>query len=251
MKPAMHSARWSTVIFAITVLSVTAVAPAIAQRGQYFPLHVSDTWVYVVSERDGSESRDMSGVEQVRVASSFKPGPNEVFRVENYAFRLSPAELQFFHDERGYTMELFGEEVGLWYPFFFRLGPSSILVQLPDFGDDCMHGSSGSSVALGPVSVPAGTFHEAITIAYDQGPCMDLGLVSETFAPEVGLIQRRLSTLHGEEIWSLQYAQVNGQIIGGPIHSATAGASWSPTLGSKRTTSTTSTWGAIKSSFAR
>jgi len=250
MKPPMRQARLSAVVFAIAALSVATRAPATAERGQYFPLHTGARWVYVVTQRDGSEPRGTSVTEQVTVTSSFKQGKNEVFRIENYMFRFSPEELQLFHDERGYTMELYGDQVGLWYPLFFLYGPLSILVQLPAFGDDCMHGSTGSSVALGPVSVPAGTFNQAITIAYDQGPCVDMALVSETFAPEVGLIQRRLVTFQGEEIWSLQSAEVNGQIIGGRGTNRAADASIRLPANPGSST-TASTWGAIKSAFAQ
>lgn len=248
MKPPMRPARLSAMVFAIGALSVATRAPATAERGQYFPLHTGARWVYVVTERDGSEHLGRSVTEQVTVASSFKQGNDEVFRIGNYMFRFSPEELQLFHDERGYTMELYGDQVGLWYPLFFPYGPLSILVQLPAFGDDCMHGSTGSSVAVGQVSVPAGIFNQAITIAYDLCPCLDMGLVSETFAPGVGLIRRRLVTFQGEEVWSLQYAEVNGQIIGDPGIDPAEGRANPPANPGSSTTA--STWGAIKSAFA-
>jgi hypothetical protein len=112
-------------------------------------------------------------------------------------------------------MELSGKEIGSWYPWS-QFGEDEVPIALPDFAEDCIHGSSGMCLGLGTVRVPAGTFHRAATILYDEIPCGDLGLAQEVLAPGVGLIERTTYTILGPQTWSLVYAKVGDREWGEP-----------------------------------
>lgn len=53
--------------------------------------------------------------------------------------------------------------------------------------------------------------------------CADFGLVREVFAPGIGLIERTVVSLRGEETWSLAYAEVGGRVWGATPNVSTEG----------------------------
>jgi hypothetical protein len=73
-----------------------------------------------------------------------------------------------------------------------------------------------SDGSLDAVTVPAGTFPQAVTIDYHTRPCEDSGFVREVLASGVGLVERTVMTLHGPVTWSLAYAEVDGEHWGDP-----------------------------------
>ena len=62
------------------------------------------------------------------------------------------------------------------------------------------------------IKVPAGDFQNVVRIDYEQ-PCMDAGVVSEWFAPEVGLVQRLENSFAGPVVSQLLSAKVGGRTI--------------------------------------
>jgi len=205
-----------------------------------FPLGVGDRWTYVAEGGRRAE---------VQVSDSFQNGDKTVYRVEGYLFTFSTADVLFF-DEQGMTAEMNverqGEQVpaesGIWYPWS-DLGRR---VQIPAFAADCIHGTGGAILTDDVVSVPAGQFMNVITIRYDTHPCADQDLVSETFAPGIGLVSRTVRTFAGEERWALASATIDGQLIGN-VNEAGAEARRS---GAPTAAATPATWGSVKAVFA-
>jgi hypothetical protein len=224
-----------------------AVADPVANA--LFPLSIGDTWNYETASRR---------LAQVRITDRFQYRDHEVYRVQGYLFGFSDADVLFFSDRNGMIAELnpglasVGDAPGrphtvlplisgIWYPWS-DLGRR---VQIPQFAPDCIHGTSGEMKNGDLVEVPAGEFTDALTIRYDTHPCADQDLISESFAPGIGLVARTVSTFVGEERWALTSAMVSGLAIGLPGDpSGGRGSAAAPVRG-------TQTWGAIKAAFAR
>ena len=94
-------------------------------------------------------------------------------------------------------------------------------VEFPSYVSPC--GQKGQ--ALGRASDytgPVGQFEAARTIRYAPGMCADLGLTSEIFVANLGLVRRSQTSFTGERSIDLVYAQ-----IGGITYLSDAGVSFS------------------------
>jgi hypothetical protein len=260
MNAAIHSLeriggiRFGSLVVVAGVLFGSAAVFASPEQipRSYFPLEVGNSWVYVLTGEEAiSPASAPAERHEVRVESCQRVEGLDVFLMKNYLFRFVPADLHFFNDQLDQTMEMHESALGLklgkigcWYPWS-RPGAG---VMLPEFVLDCVHGSTGRLLQAGRVTVPAGTFDQVLTVEYFRHPCLDSGVLSESFAPGVGLIRRQVITFAGIETWSLVSVALNG----GPIPAAEVGhltVRGAPVPGSE--TRPESTWGAIKSSFAR
>jgi hypothetical protein len=217
-----------------------------------FPLAPGDVWTY---ESTSGQTANVLTAEQ------FTFHDQTVYRMVGYLFNFSNADVLFF-DEDGMTKELNPELVipggdlprghatvpllaGIWYPW----SKPEQGVEIPRYGSDCIHGSTGHIAGGKTVKVQAGVFQNAIEIVYDRQPCADHCVMAETFVPGIGLVERRVSTFVGEVRWGLSAAIVGGQQIGIPTQPAER-------LASGRDLATApplreGTWGAIKAAFAR
>lgn len=228
-----------------------------ASHSKHIPmlsLHHGNHWVYV-RETSGVPG---PGIHEVRVTGRIEEGGRRVAAVENYMFPISDSDVLFFTDDCARTCELYPRLRsvqpekdrpprplnGPWYAcqYGFDL---AMTVALPEMDDDCVHGSRGHVAAMGePVTVPAGTFPWSITIDYDEHPCADNHLVSETLVPGIGLVRRTVARFTGTERWSLCMAIVDGEVLGSPSSCANDGRAEgdpAPVL--------PTTWGAVKSTF--
>lgn len=209
----------------------------------YFPLLQENRWIYEVVDNRPNEVVRLA---EVRITDVVEMGDDLVYTFDNYCFGLVQDPMRFLNGPDG-TVEVAAGVQGTWYPW-----GSDASIAIPEFGADCVHGSQGFMLDPMPVSVPAGTFDDAITIIYDELPCADQGMASETFVPHIGLIRRQILTLAGLETWSLRFAVVNGQAVGqqplrpiSPRRANRSGASGSPGQHGVEA----STWGAIKTTF--
>jgi hypothetical protein len=205
--------------------ATTKAAPTDADpaHDSYFPLHEGGVWIYVLENapeelvrhyerQDGVQLIDDVLVAEVAIAGVRMMGERQVFDVGNYLFPYASHEVRFFNESPGLAMELVAGEPALWYPWhqFADGDPARIL--LPENSTDCIHGSEGIYPGfLFTTHVPAGTFRRTATIHYYERPCGNAGVVTEVFAPGVGLIQRTVMTPHGPRAWSLAYAAVGGR----------------------------------------
>jgi hypothetical protein len=194
--------------------------------GSYFPIAVKNFWVYTATDPTMGESVPD---EVVAVVNSQQIDGNEVCLTNNYEFGFSPDPIDFFIDRQGRTCEHKKGKPAIWYPWT-DMG----LVVLPLFDiDDCMRGSNGIMYHAGEITVPAGTFDDCFRVTYNPGPCWDSGLVSETFAFGVGLVERKVVTFAGTRTWALAYTNVGGNWLGAPSRPVAE-----------------TTWGGIKAVFA-
>lgn len=53
----------------------------------------------------------------------------------------------------------------------------------------------------------------ALTVTYSPGGCRDIGFTGETYAPEIGLVRRAITTIRGETVLELIHARVNGSAV--------------------------------------
>jgi hypothetical protein len=75
--------------------------------------------------------------------------------------------------------------------------------------NDCKHWAQASDDE-GKYSGPLGDFGNARQVKYAGGLCADTGLISETFVPNLGLVQRTVTSFTGERQFDLVYAQIGG-----------------------------------------
>ncbi len=232
-------------LLTVTLTSVGLAGPKPAVNA-YFPLDLGDRWVYMQSVQGlDRPARIPTPMEEVRVVGRVRTEAGvEVFQVANYTFRLGKGS-SHFADLNGRVTEFRGLQSGMWYQF-----ETGARVDLPLFVNDCIHGSKGAVLARHNATVPAGSFRNCLDIQYSAVPCIQDGLVSETFAPGIGLIERRIRNTRGAiETWSLSYAQVNGYVFTGPAspNGNTSGDARHPS--ESPTALEPSSWGSIKAAF--
>jgi hypothetical protein len=210
------------------ILLSTASQPAVADDGflgSYFPIALKNQWVYVLSDGD-----DRTQEELVQVVGADLVGGKPVFLTSNYHFGFVTDPIQFLTDDLGRTCEHRDGKFGVWYPWMDQAP-----VAIPSFEiADCLHGTQGTMQRVDEMTVPAGTFRNVFRVVYDWVPCSDAGLVSESFAPGVGLIERQLITFVGVQTWQLSRMFLQGEALWG---------------GALPVSSTT--WGNIKNTFAK
>lgn len=233
-------------------LATVALASQDEVSRSYLPLEVGNRWSYVLAagEQAGLRSPAQPRLE-VKVTGTRTVAGQDVFLVENYLFRFVPSDITFFNDEKGNTVEMRAEgaqndlpESGLWYPW----SDTSSRVKLPEFVFDCVHGSAGTIKPTdGSVTVPAGTFYDVLTVEYREHPCVDSGVLSESFARGIGLIERRVITFHGIETWALEHVELAGAPFEPPAMGG-LGVAGAPPPGVE---TQERSWGAIKSAFAQ
>jgi hypothetical protein len=232
-------------VFSIALSHVLAAAPS-PLISKYFPLNEGDRWVYVKSVQGFNRpTQSPYPMEEVQVTSRQLIEGEEIFAVSNYTFQLGSGTTSFASAVDGPVVELFGAQVGTWYRF--EVGQT---VNLPEFASDCIHGSQGAVLDRHNYTVPAGSFADCLEIRYTAVPCAEKGLVSETFAPSIGLIERRIKNENGgTDIWALKYARVNGYVFTGPTPEPRIPAEERHALTSPATGVEESSWGRIKSTY--
>jgi hypothetical protein len=230
------------------ILAQAVVASPNPTFNSYFPLHDRDRWVYTQAQDTNGFTHPINPLikaEEVNVEASFDGDLGRVYRVSNYAFDLGSDVIEFLGNSslNGSVVEVMGGNSAPWYRF--NLGNS---VEIPAFGNDCIRGSKGAVMRMVHAQVPAGRFADCIEILYTTVPCMDLGLVSEVFAPGIGLVSRTLRVAGGGlQTWELRYAELGGVTI--PAPSQPGGGSDHQAAAAPPQTAP-STWGQIKATLA-
>jgi len=244
-----HTMR--TVAPITTLLSIILAQAVIASPNPtingYFPLHDGDRWIYTrAAESDGFDipTQALRKIEEVNVTGSYNGDDGRVFQMANYTFGVGPDAIEFKDDSlNGPVVEVMGGHSGTWYRF--GIGNP---VEIPTFGNDCVRGSKGAVARQMDAQVAAGRFEECIEIVYATVPCQDLGLVSEVFAPGIGLIKRTFRANGELQTWELKYAQVNGVVF--PNRTQPGGDTGSHQAAAAPPQTAPSTWGQIKATLA-
>lgn len=63
---------------------------------------------------------------------------------------------------------------------------------------------------------PLGPFINVLAVSYAPGSCADSGLISDHYAPNVGLLQRIQQSIAGPRTYSLVYARVGNAVFSAP-----------------------------------
>jgi len=171
----------------------------------YLPLRVGNKWVYSV-ERAG-----LGSVSRWEVA--VEPDANEPVRMSPY-YRLTgyftSKTTSLVYSNRNQDVFERGNDRRdyLWYQFGAPVGYSWEMRFPPEHSESCQDGARLSIGARDEVvTTPAGEFRDVIRIDY-QTLCQDAGIVSEWFAPGVGLIRREETSFAGPVISELVYAEL-------------------------------------------
>ncbi|MBI3678856.1 MAG: hypothetical protein HY235_00370 [Acidobacteria bacterium] len=177
--------------------SLFCALAAFAQQPDYFPLQVRNQWIY----RSGG-AFGVADPLVVEVTGARAIAGNEYFTISGFPggailARKNDTDTLVFYDQRTE-----GEKP--WIAFGAATGDS--------FRSQ-VHPCNTSGVIQtrdGKLRSPIGEFSNALEARYVVSNCADAGITSEAFLPEVGLAQRRYSTIAGERIYELIYARVSG-----------------------------------------
>lgn len=179
-----------------TAWMVTAIFTfaAFGQEPDFFPLQTGNQWIY------RSTGRIPTNPWVVEVGGTRMVDGREYFRVTG--FPTSPLMLRKTNGALVFLNEDTRTE-HLWVNF---LAPQD--EAFPSEIDAC---SKSASVVKrdAPHRGPTGEFPKALHIGY-QAFCADAGLIGEVFVPGIGLAQRRMTSIAGEQVFDLVYARVNG-----------------------------------------
>jgi hypothetical protein len=183
-------------------------AVSVTAEGVYhFPLQVGNHWVY--------ERRYPHGLETTWEVSvdSYSAGPGEFlpgFTLRGYF----ADDARVDYGPGGDLVEVApGGQTLLWY----RLGAEVGATWTPAPSGSMDPCTAGGRAILAShaelVSVPAGEFIDAVRVDYSRADCMDAGLISEWFAPGVGLVKRTEDSFQGPMESVLLRAQVGGVVL--------------------------------------
>jgi hypothetical protein len=192
----------------ITPAQVRTLSPT--DRPSYFPLEVGDQWSYARRGPAGSDSWRSAVADRVVQANG-----RIYYALDGYfgPRRLVRATLRGTVTE--YDPNAWADH--LWYLLGAPVGSSwRIELQALPLANPLPDCVSGSKVTLASrtdtVTVPAGTFHDVVRLQF-ASPCADAGIVTEWFAPGVGLIRREEDSFAGPVVSELLHAILAGQVL--------------------------------------
>jgi hypothetical protein len=211
----MKASRALILVTLLATLAATGLLAAAAPRSalgvvSYFPLRVGNSWEY--QRTVGGETTTW----RVEVTEQSDAGPwRSAYALAGY-FSGPPRWVR--SEPGGLVMERGGEGRRdlLWYLlgapvgmiWQLQLAPSPSASPLPD----CVDGAWLKLASRGEViKVPAGEFGNVVRIDF-RTRCVDAGIVSEWFAPGVGLIRRDETSFAGTVTSELVRAEL-GEVV--------------------------------------
>jgi hypothetical protein len=177
------------------------VSPSTGVWSTFFPLAVGNEWIYSIGYDNLRvqvlrETEESNGLKYFEILGYFLPwtgGKNKI--------RRGPSGEILEYNPNGPDF--------LWYHF----GPPAKPWPLESGSRiPCVSGSILTPSATSKtVVVPAGSFANALPIAFYQSSCADSGISMEYFAGSVGLVQREVESIAGPVAWKLIFARIDGQ----------------------------------------
>jgi len=242
--------------YLLAALAAATMLPALAAAQPVecplMPAVQGNQWTFITE----SGPPDM-----VTVRISEAPNDENLHRVENFLFPISTDPVYLYNDPCAKTIEV---DKRVWHQIPdvpARPAPSSAVdgmwyycryscqqgqeYRLPRIGGDPFDGVAARIINVGmQVTVPAGTFADAVMILYESPNDF---LITETLAPHVGLVRRVVQDLSTDppgpiQVYSLCSAVVNGIVIGGPMYCITDPDGRVAPIDQ-------STWGSIKATY--
>ena len=227
------SSRWITLAAALLVLGVFAIGASFAQVAApvrdggvdpdnpaltcaasvlpHFPLQSGNQWNYSKQGPGGAEPWQVSVVTRATDATSQLQGYFGATRT------VCAGTGGVVHEVTADT----GDE--MWYDLGGSVGSAWRIRLDPGNGGapDCVDGSKVTIASRTEhVNVPAGSFDGVIRVDY-ASPCVDAGILSEWFAPGVGLIKRTEQSFAGPMTSELVTANVGGVLMPAPAVTTT------------------------------
>lgn len=177
-----------------------------SRGARHFPLGIGFRWVYLVQGVGESHTRE------VRVLMPENPSDRAGFPIQGYLGGLQATHLIKSGDDSSIVETGAGGVEYLWYRFGAEVGESWVMRIGPGGSADCEDGVTLTMAAKDEVvSVPAGEFRDVIRIDRQRLLCADAGIVSEWFAPGVGLIRRVEESIAGPVTSELTEAHLGDQ----------------------------------------
>ncbi len=181
----------------IATLLIAATLP-----GQdYFPLEVGNQWIYRIG---GS----LSGVLTPSTFVAEITGARVIDGKEYFQLTGMPGGTRLLRKNDAGTLVFFSEQDRAehnWVAFEANTG-EAFRTEIDDCNPTAVIQSKNAELRS-----PLGDFRDgALRVGYAPGRCADAGLISETFLPYVGLVQRRMSNIAGEVVWDLIYTRLGG-----------------------------------------
>ena len=140
---------------------------AYAQR--YFPLDEGDKWTYTGDTFGDTWVYSVVAIDDEGVVTFSRRGPE--------------VEIRFQEDGSAISVQLEDDSFGLFYDFELDTWRHRSVITCSD-SRTVMVGSRTETV-----ETPAGTFEDCVRLDYGPTQCADAGVVSEWFAPDVGLVK--------------------------------------------------------------
>ena len=198
-------------------LGLAAVAFTLCGQ-DYFPLQKGNQWAYRSSRSEETKT--------IQVGDSLQFNGKDYFRVTGLtAFSPSAFSGRLLRQtEEGAIVE-WDERFNSERAFLSLQAAEGEIVF--SRADEC---SNASEVITrdAKVTVPAGAFEKSVEIAYREMQCADRGVVSDFFAPNIGLVKRVETTFAGPVTYELVYARVNGVTTTGRDETSFAVSASSP-----------------------
>jgi hypothetical protein len=176
----------------------------------YFPLQVGNEWIYQKTTVGGVERWRAAVTDRVLAANG-----RLYFALEGY---FGPRRL-VRATARGAVTEFNpgGNGDHLWYLLGSPVGTTwEIDLQPLPLANPVAECIDGSKLLLASrtdsVEVPAGAFRNVIRVDF-RPPCVDAGIVTEWFAPGVGLVKRIEDSFAGPVVSELVHANVGEQAL--------------------------------------
>jgi hypothetical protein len=200
-------------------LFVGMAAAALTLCGQdYFPLQKGNQWVYRSSRSEETKT--------IQVGDSLEFNGKTYFRVTGFSgFTPSAALGRLLRQTEEGALVEWDERFNSERAFLSIQAPEGEIVY--SRADEC---SNASEVIAkdAKVTVPAGTFEKSVELAYREMQCADRGVVTDFFAPNIGLVKRVETTFAGPVTYELVYARVNGVSTTGRTETSFAVSASSP-----------------------
>jgi hypothetical protein len=183
------------------LLSFAAGVAVAAPNPEFLPLEAGNQWIYKVSGGGG-------GHRSVEVSGSAEIDGRRYFLVTGLSetpalLRLSETG-ELIHYDRGSARET------IWLRFSAGRG---------EVHDTSIHPCNRRVRTVekdGTLKTPVGPFEGIITVEYPEPQCADAGLVRDSFAPSVGLLERQTTTIAGPQTMTLVYARVGKTVYSQP-----------------------------------
>lgn len=169
----------------------------LAQHPDYFPLQVGNQWIY-------RSSPPFRSTWIVEVTGQRSIAGRDYFEVRGFPgvtlLRKNDAGALVFYDVGGAREKN-------WVAFSTPVG-EVFATEI----DQCNRSAVIRSQAA-RLRGPLGEFDNGLEVVYHISGCADAGLTQEVFLPYVGLIERRQTTIAGEQAFSLIYARLGGYTV--------------------------------------